>query len=89
MQDLIVALIVTGCTAYAVWVLMPAALRRGVATRLQHGRWPAPVAAFLRRHAQAPSGCGCDGCDAKPAIPAGPAGTTHTIQIHRRPKSQP
>lgn len=86
MQNLVVALVVASCTVYAVWVLMPAAVRRWVATRLQHGPWPAPLAAFLRRHAQAPSGCGCDGCDAKPAAPAG---STHTIRIHRPPKSRP
>lgn len=53
MQSLLVALIVSACAGYALWVLMPAALRRAVARRL--GR-------------EAPSGCGaCGGCGPQPA----------------------
>jgi len=83
MQDLIVALIVAGCTGYAAWVLMPSALRRTLAQGAL--RWPLPqaLASRLRRAAAAPTGCACDGCDSKPK-PA--ANAAHPIQIHRRPK---
>jgi hypothetical protein len=81
-QELIVGLIVAACTVYAVWVLMPSALRRALAGRLQDGPWPAGLARHLRRTALAPTGCGCDaGCDAKK-----PAAATQPIQIHRRPR---
>jgi hypothetical protein len=83
MQNLIVALIVSACTGYAVWVLMPSALRRATAQRVQHWPWPAAVAMRVRRAAQATSGCACDGCDAaKP-----PVGAPQPIRIHRRPKA--
>jgi hypothetical protein len=84
MQSLIVALIVSGCTAYAVWVLMPQALRRRLALRLQH--WPLPrvLAGRVQRAATGPTGCGgCGGCDDKPK-PRPSA--VQPIRIHRAPK---
>ncbi len=81
MQVLIVALLVVGCAGYAVWTLMPAALRRPLATALL--TWPLP--ARLRRTMEAAvrqgSGCGCDGCDhaAKPAPAA-----VQPIRFHPR-----
>ncbi|HET7796124.1 MAG TPA: DUF6587 family protein [Rhizobacter sp.] len=89
MQHLLVALIVAGCAGYAVWVLMPSALRRTTARLALRAPWPQAVVARLNKAAQASTGCGCDGCDAKPAAPARAGATTHTIQIHRRPKSRP
>jgi hypothetical protein len=86
MQDLIVALIVSACAGYAVWVLMPAAARRAIARRVVGWPWPEAIGKPLRRAAQAPTGCGCDGCDAKPQ-PA--ADTALPIRIHRQPKSRP
>jgi len=83
MQTLIVALVVAGCSLYAVWVLMPSALRRTLAQRLQQWPWPDALARPLRRAALAPTGCGCDGCDAKPATPGAP----QTIRLHRRPRT--
>lgn len=84
MQDLIVALIVAACAVYAVWVLMPSALRRRLALRLQHWPWPEFVARGLRRAAAAPTGCGCDaGCEVKK--PASP--DAQPIHFHRRPKA--
>lgn len=83
MQNLIVALIVVACTGYAVWTLMPAALRRAAAQRLQRWPWPERIASGLRRAALAPTGCGCDaGCDIKKK-PA--ASASQPIHIHRRP----
>jgi hypothetical protein len=63
MQALVVALLVSGCALYAAWTLMPAASRRGIATALSKLPLPRAVAGFMRRHATATSGCGCDGCD--------------------------
>lgn len=88
MQELLVALIVLACTVYAAWTLMPSALRRAIAQRLQHWPWPPLLARSLRRAALAPTGCGCDGCDAKaPGSPRAPAAQQHTIRIHRQPKA--
>lgn len=83
MQHLVVALIVAACAVYAAWVLMPSALRRRLAQRVQHWPWPGFLGSRLRRAALAPTGCGCDGCDAKPAAPRGGG---QAIRIHRRPK---
>jgi hypothetical protein len=86
MQEFLVALIVVACTVYAAWTLMPSALRRALALRLQHWPWPPLLARSVRRAALAPTGCGCDGCDAKPPVGAKPADILHTIRIQRRPK---
>lgn len=83
MQSALVGLIVIACAVYAVWALMPSALRRALAGRLQHGPWPAPVARHLKRAASASAACGCDaGCDA-----AKPPQAAQPIRIHRRPKA--
>jgi hypothetical protein len=68
MQVVVVALLVFGCAVYAVWTLLPAASRRGIATALLKVPLPKPVASFMRRHATAASGCGCDGCDRNTAV---------------------
>jgi hypothetical protein len=89
-QWLVVAVLVAGCAMYAAWTLVPAAARRRVATAAMDRHWP--FERFWRRHAQAPSGCGCDGCDAASLAPrAGgdaPAGRgtgeTRPITFHPR-----
>lgn len=81
MQDLLVALIVLACTGYALWVLMPAALRRAAASRALRWPWPAAIAARLQKAARVSGGCGCDGCDAKPAPKPG---APQPIRIHRQ-----
>jgi hypothetical protein len=92
-QELIVAVIVIGCTAYAVWVLMPSALRRSLAQQLMG--WPLPdfLASRMKRAAQAGQGCACSGCDAVGKSPSasrtGPGdkpANVQIIQIHRRSK---
>jgi len=81
-QHLLVGLIVLGSLAYAGWTLMPAAWRRGLATRLL--RWPALRSpAWLQRAARPASGCGCEGCDAGTPSP----GTPQRIVIVRKPKA--
>lgn len=66
-QALVVAVIVVACALYAGWTLMPASLRRRAAAALLARRLPEPLAARLRPHALASSGCGCHGCDHAPA----------------------
>jgi hypothetical protein len=63
LQSSIVALLVAGCSVYAAWKLMPAALRRAIAGALTKLPLPAKLAAPLQRAAQTSGGCGCDGCD--------------------------
>jgi len=68
-QTVVALSIVVACAGYAAWTLMPAAARRGIALALLKRPLPAFAARFLRRHAEAASGCGCDGCDRKVAAP--------------------
>jgi hypothetical protein len=70
-QTVVTALIVIGCAAYAVWKLMPAALR-------QRCR-----AAFGITAPASAGGCGgCDGCDSPPK----PAGAEQVVHIVRMPR---
>jgi hypothetical protein len=64
-QSIIVTLLVLGCSARAVWTLMPAAARRLLATAMLRWSLPEPLAARLRASAQPASGCaaGCASCD--------------------------
>lgn len=79
MQTMIVAVLVSGCAAYAVWKLMPSGLRRALAMAAL--KWPLPdyVLERMRPAATASTGCGCDGCDRapKPAAPAAQVITFH------------
>lgn len=82
-QQLIAALIVAGCAAYAAWALMPAGLRRTLARRMAHGPWPRVLARTVERAALAPTGCSsCEGCSTTQARPA----AVQPIRIHRRPR---
>jgi hypothetical protein len=78
-QALIVALLVLACAAYATWSLMPALLRRTLATQLMRLPLPAPLARRLARERAGGGGCACNGCDA-----ARPPGTVAPVQIRRR-----
>lgn len=85
MQHLIVGLLVALCSVYALWSLMPVALRRPLAgwlLRVPGLGQAGPLAGVLRRAAAGPNACGCDGCDAKPAAPAR-ADAAVPIRIHR------
>jgi ferrous iron transport protein B len=87
MQQLVVGLLVVLCSIYALWSLMPAALRRPLAGWLLRmpGIGPCgPLASVLRRAAAGPNACGCDGCDAKPAAPKR-ADAAVPIRILRKP----
>ena len=86
-QSLIVALLVTACSAYAVWTLMPSAARRLFAGWMLRLPLPAPLATPFERAARATSGCGCDGCDRselKPKAIAAPD-TARPLTFHPRP----
>lgn len=82
LQGLIAAAVVLACGLYAVWTLMPAALRRPLAAGLL--RWPGLQGrAWLRQAAQAKAaGCGCEGCDAA-ARPA-PGAPQRMIVMRRK-----
>ena len=69
LQTAIAIVLVVACAVYAAWTLLPAAARRGIARALLKRRLPEFAATFLRRHAEAASGCGCDGCDRNVASP--------------------
>ena len=81
-QTAIVAAVVASCLVYALWTLMPVAMRRTVAATLLRVRWLADSRG-LRQIAQAPAAsCGCTGCDA--VKPPAPARATTTIRWHPR-----
>ena len=85
LQSVLVALLVTLCSVYAVWTLMPAGLRRAFATALLALplKFPAGFAARLQQAAQAVSGCGaCGSCDR--AAPKRNAAAAQTITFHPR-----
>ena len=84
LQDIVVALIVAGCVAYAAWTLMPAFLRQRAASALLAWPWPESIAARLRKHTVAASGCACDGCDQGSKKAAAPA-AVQPIRFHSRP----
>ena len=87
-QSIIVTLLVLGCSARAVWTLMPAAARRVLATAMLRWPLPGPLAARLRASAQPASGCasGCASCDhaaPKAALGSGPGlGAPQKITFH-------
>ena len=70
LQTLIVVLLVSACSSYAAWQLMPQAARQVLAKVLLRAPWPARVGVWLQKVAQARAGCGCSGCDQPPQTPA-------------------
>ena len=83
MQSLLVALIVLGSSAYALWTLLPAAWRRSAATALQRLPLPATLSARLRKAAHTAPGCGtCGGCAHATKAPRGDA--AQAITFHPR-----
>ncbi|MEP7099125.1 MAG: hypothetical protein ABI781_01365 [Burkholderiales bacterium] len=84
MQTLIVALLVIGCSTYAAWTLMPAAVRRAIASSVLKLPLPEAFAAKMRKAATVSSGCGCDGCDHAPTKAA--SKTQQVVTFHPRAK---
>ncbi len=75
-QTLIVALLVAWASAYAVWVLMPAPLKRGLLGFVQRH-----CPGLARRVAVGEGGCGgCSGCGPAPA--KGSQAEAKPIQLH-------
>ena len=89
LQSLVVALVVALCSVYATWTLMPAGLRRGLATTLLGLplRLPDALAAPLRLATHATTGCGaCGGCAAAaPKL----AGAVQPITFHPQKRINP
>jgi hypothetical protein len=85
MQTLIVALLVSASSCYALWTLMPSGARRALAlTLLRVPHLPRRIEARLQKSVQAASGCGCDGCDRSDKKPAAKAPASHPITFHPR-----
>lgn len=63
-QHLIVFSVVLACSVYALWVLMPSALRRALAARLVRLPLGSALHAVFQRAAKPSTGCDCSGCDA-------------------------
>jgi ferrous iron transport protein B len=84
-QGFIVALIVAACSAYAVWTLMPAALRRAIALRALRLSLPSLLARPFVKAAGPTSGCGgCGSCGDAATRPA----AAQTVKFHPRPPSR-
>lgn len=93
LQSMVVTVLVTLCGIYAVWTLMPAGLRRALATALLRLPLPEALAARLRLATQAASGCGggCSSCSSRSsrssrdtASPKRASGAVQTITFHSR-----
>ncbi len=69
-QSLAVVLVVALSFAYAIWTLMPQALRAALARGLLGLRAPVFVRQRLLAVANASAGCGCSGCDKAPLLSA-------------------
>ncbi|MDI1238417.1 MAG: hypothetical protein PSV26_13120 [Polaromonas sp.] len=85
LQTLLVYAVVALCTAYSLWRLLPAALKRHGAAALM-SRFPRlQASARLRALMQQPSGCGsgCGSCSSN-ASRAAPVAQEHKIQLVRR-----
>jgi hypothetical protein len=87
-QWAIVAVVVLASAVYTAWTLMPASLRRALATAALRLPLPAVVAARMRSYATNASSSGCSGCARNPLSTKSTetAATTaaRPITIHRR-----
>jgi hypothetical protein len=87
-QWAIVVVVVLASTVYAAWTLMPASLRRALATAALKLPLPAVAAARMRAHAANVSSCGCTGCDRNPlatkSSDRAATAATRPITLHRR-----
>ena len=69
-QWIVVGVVVAISAAYALWTLMPAALRRALAAASLRLPLPGPIARRMRARAEAPSCGGCSGCSHNPLATA-------------------
>lgn len=84
-QHLIVFCVVLACSVYALWELMPTALRRALAARLVRLPLGSSLQAVFQRAAAPPSGCDCSGCDAVVDLHS-KAPARRVIRLHVQPK---
>jgi len=84
-QSFIVALLVTGCSVYAMWTLMPSAARRVISGWMLRLPLPSRFAAPFKRAARATSGCGCEGCDRSELKPKAAPNGAQPLTFHPRP----
>ena len=63
MQHLIVFTLVTGCSIYTLWALLPAVARRFIAKQLVRLPFGSAWKTGFQKAASAASGCDCSGCD--------------------------
>lgn len=86
MQTLIVAVLVTACSVYSLWALLPGAWKRPLALALLRLPLPAGLARSMRKASMPASGCACEGCDRAPAkqSPDAPPGAPQVIRFQPR-----
>ncbi|HET6598415.1 MAG TPA: hypothetical protein VFG60_00515 [Burkholderiaceae bacterium] len=80
LQMLVVALLVSLCSVYVVWTLMPSTARRALARALLRWPLPEPFAARMRHAAHASAG-GCHGCEHAAQVAPGGA---RPVKLHSR-----
>ena len=84
-QNLVVFCVVLACSVYALWVLMPSAVRRWLAVRLVRLPLGAALYAVFQRAAKPTTGCDCSGCDA--TVDHRPLhAPRRVIRLHTQPK---
>jgi hypothetical protein len=83
-QLLVVGLLVSGCSLYSAWALMPTAGRRFTARQLLRLPLGPTLKARLARASAASSGCDCSGCDK--VVDAKTRGDAQPIRFHPRAK---
>ncbi len=83
-QQWISFLLVTACSLYAVWILLPAAARRLLARWLLRLPLGTPIKSVFARAASAPQGCDCGGCNKVVDLRIKPK--TKVIRIHMEQK---
>lgn len=83
-QYLVVVLLVSGSSLYALWVLLPTVARRFVARQLLQLPLAQWLKASLLRAASTSSGCDCTGCDK--VVGALRHGKIQPLRFHSRPK---
>jgi hypothetical protein len=79
-QWVIVGLVVGVSAICVAWTLMPASLRRVLATLSLRLALPPAIAARMRAHAAGASSCGCSGCDRNESA-ASDASTATTLAV--------
>lgn len=84
-ESLLVFALVAACFVYALWQLLPQAIRRILASALQRLPLSARVSAYFAAAALQPSGCHCSDCEHSSGKRyGGGIGPAKTLRFHRR-----